>query len=263
MIRLFTTWYREPREDRHAEYLRCLRQNLDCPAIGQVCVFDECSGNLPSHPKLVTQTVKKRPTYKDFFEWINDLSAETDLAVIANTDIGFDLSLVSLLEFDWTLPTAFAVSRWDVQPNGSLQLFDRGDSQDAWIFRGPVSSVVADFPLGVYDCDNKIAWELQQAGYRVLNPALSLRSYHHHQCGYRSYEQKPAPDYGIRPPFLYVEPENLWGPLTAWRISRRLKLPYVPWSMTTRRFCRYPLPALFCRVWNKLTRTVAAAGGRD
>lgn len=138
-----------------------------------------------------------------------------------------------------------------------------GDSQDTWIFKGPIRSVAADFPLGVYDCDNKIAWELQQAGYRVLNPALGLRSYHHHQCGYRSYEQKPAPDYGIRPPFLYVEPENLWGPCKAWQLSRRLRLPYLPWSMTTRRFCRYPLPSLICRVWNKLARTTGLTGAQD
>jgi hypothetical protein len=228
-----------------------------------VCVFDECSGNLPQDSRILARTVQRRPTYNDFFAWINELSAPMDLAVIANTDICFDQSLVCLHELDWTPATVLAVSRWDVQPDGHVRLFDRGDSQDAWIFKGPIRSVAADFPLGVYDCDNKIAWELQQAGYRVLNPALGLRSYHHHQCGYRSYEQKPAPDYGIRPPFLYVEPENLWGPCRAWQLSRRLRLPYLPWSMTIRRFCRYPLPSLICRVWNKLARTTGLTGAQD
>ena len=122
MIRLFTTWYRETREDRYAEYLRCLRQNLACPAIGQVCVFDECSGNLPQDSRILARTVQRRPTYNDFFAWINELSAPTDLAVIANTDICFDQSLVCLHELDWTPATVLAVSRWDVQPDGHVQI---------------------------------------------------------------------------------------------------------------------------------------------
>ncbi|MEY3228561.1 MAG: hypothetical protein RLZZ536_3180 [Planctomycetota bacterium] len=253
-IRLFTTWYMEAIERRRREYEHCKLRNLNCKWLGAVQVFDE-SGELENLQRLNVRRVSRRPTYADFFSWINELASPNDFSVIANTDICIDNSIRMLERIDWSGKVALAISRWDVAGDGRCSVFDRGDSQDCWIFRGPITGVEGNFPLGVYDCDNKIAYELQQAGYRVLNPALSLRTYHHHQCGYRSYEQKPAPDYGIRPPFLYVEPDNLWGPLRAWQIKRELNLPYLPWSMTWNRFFRYPIPGLVRRVWRKLTRT--------
>ncbi len=259
MIRLFTTWYAESVFQRHREYLMCMDRNRSCSALAAIHVFDE-SGSLTASENLQPRSLTRRPTYQDFFKWIDEVAGPGDFSIIANTDICFDDSIRLLERLDWSGRLALAISRWDVGEDGRAQLFDRGDSQDCWIFRGPVTGVEGNFPLGVYDCDNKIAWELQQAGYRVLNPALSLRTYHHHQCGYRSYEQKPAPDYGIRPPFLYIEPHNLWGPLQAWRIQQELHLPYLPWSMTWNRFFRYPLPGLMRRVWRKVTRTRNSPG---
>jgi hypothetical protein len=220
-------------------------------------VFDE-SACLPATERVAIRRISRRPRYKDFFDWINEVAAPTDFSIIANTDICFDESLQLLPRMLADSRLVLALSRWDVSADQRVEIFDRGDSQDSWIFRGPVGAVGGDFPLGVYDCDNKIAWELQQAGYRVLNPAFGLRSYHHHQSGYRSYEVKPAPDYGIRPPFLYVEPENLWTPWQAWRLKRQLELKYLPWSMTWRRFWQYPGLAQLRRVWLKLQRLLAS-----
>lgn len=254
VIRLFTTWYNEQRVDRRLEYEYCLKQNLNCSVLYSVHVADE-SGALQCRQGMQVRQISTRPTYRFFFDWINSLAAPDDLSVIANTDICFDSSMKLLRHIDWSTPLALALSRWDVDSNGKAHLFERGDSQDAWVFRGPVTCPDGAYPLGVYDCDNRIAWELQQAGYRVLNPALGLRIYHHHLCGYRSYEEGPAPDYGIRPPFLYVEPDNLWGPLAAWRLQRRLDLSYFPWRMTSSRFWRYPLPSLMRRALHKCRRS--------
>jgi hypothetical protein len=221
-------------------------------------IFDECSLEDLTKSKILVRRTSARPCFSDFFDWINEVAEDTDISIIANADICFDDSLTLLKHLSWDRQTVFALSRWDIEASSSrATLFDRGDSQDCWIFRGAVDQVVADFPLGVYDCDNKIAWELQQAGYRVVNPALGLRSYHHHQSGYRSYEVKPAPDYGIRPPFLYLEPENLWTPWQAWRLKRQLGLKYLPWSMTWRRFWQYPGLAQLRRVCLKLQRLLA------
>ena len=253
VIRLFTTWYHEQRSDRREEYEHCLNSNLGCSELHAICVADE-SGVLLSGGRLHLRQVSQRPTYRFFFDWINAMAGPEDLSVLANTDIAFDSSLQLLRQIDWTGPLALALSRWDVDQHGQPKLFDRGDSQDAWVFRGPVRCMGGAFPLGVYDCDNRIAWELQQSDYRVLNPSMGLRIYHHHLCGYRSYEQQPAPDYGIRPPFLYVEPDNYWGPWTAWQLRRKLQLPYLPWSITARRFWRYPLPALLQRGLRRCSR---------
>jgi hypothetical protein len=237
-----------------------MSRNAENSLIDEICVFDEQSGNISSGVSVRVRGVTTRPTYADFFGWLNEIAGPDDISIIANTDICFDDSIRLLERVNWEGRVALAVSRWDVGSDDGAELFERGDSQDCWIFRGSVTGVEGNFPLGVYDCDNKIAWELQQAGYRVLNPALSLRTYHHHQCGYRSYEQKPAPDYGIRPPFLYVEPDNLWGPLKAWQIQRELNLPYLPWSMTWNRFFRYPLPRLVRRAWRKVTQVRDSSG---
>jgi hypothetical protein len=259
MIRLFTTWYDEVLHERRLEYEHCRQINKACQALGHLMILDE-SGRLErSDSRVTVKVIANRPTYADFFLCINDVAEADHISIIANTDIAFDDSLAMLLEFDWPEGTVLALSRWDVLANGRVELFEHGDSQDCWIFKGKVPERIGQFPVGVYDCDNKIAWELHQAGYRVLNPSLSLRTYHHHLSGYRSYEQKPAPDYGIRPPFLYVEPENLWGPLKAWKVKRKLNLPYLPWRMTWRRFWRYPLPALVMRVWKRVKKLLVAS----
>ena len=261
MIRLFTTWYEERVPERKSEYERCLQANLACRVLDGLLILDE-SGRLDSleSPAAVRQ-ISARPTYADFFSWINEVAEPGDFSIIANTDIAVDESLRLLMKYDWPERTVLALSRWDVLADGAVKLFEHGDSQDCWIFKGKAPENIGRFPVGVYDCDNKIAWELQQAGYCVLNPSLSLRAYHHHLSGDRSYEQKPAPDYGIRPPFLYVEPENLWGPLKAWRVQRELKLGYLPWRMTWQRFWRYPLPALGMRVWRRVARSWLRARG--
>ena len=253
MVRLFSTAYPEKNPERRAEYAECLRRNLANPHLGEVCLLVEGPGDdLPAHPKLRVRPVTRRPRYDDFFAWIDDVAGPEDLSIIANTDIWFDEGLGQLAGWPWGARTVFALSRWDVQPDGSSRLFERGDSQDAWIVQGPVEHVRGDFPLGVYDCDNKIAWEFAEAGYQVLNPAFAVRCRHLHLGALRSYDPAAPADHGIRPPFLYVEADNLWSLPAALRRRRRLRLDYVPWKMTWLRFFRYPLPKLAQRVWRRV-----------
>jgi len=255
VLRLFTTLYPEKNTARMAEYQECLRRNLEAAIIQEVCILSEnAQAHLPAHPKLRVRKVTRRPRYDELFAWVNELAGATDFSVLANTDVWFDDGLRQIEAVNWSRRTVLAVSRWDVLENGKNRLFEYGDSQDCWIVRGTIQGVQGNFPIGVYDCDNKIAWEFAQAGYIVVNPALSLRTYHLHLCGYRSYKEAPAPDYGIRPPFRYEEPDNLWGPCRALRLRRQLRLPYVPWRMTAKRFWRYSIPALGRRAWNKALR---------
>lgn len=252
---LLTTLYPEKNAERRLEYERCLTNNLNNNYITQIRILDEGCGWHFDSPKVITRPIQRRPTYNDFFNWINEDRVDNHVYIIANSDICVDSSIRILEYFNWSEQLCLAVSRWDMLENGQSELFERGDSQDAWIFKGKIDRVQGNFPLGVYDCDNKIAWELEQAGYRVINPCYAVRTYHHHQCGYRSYEVTTPPDYGIRPPFRYVEPDNEWGPIKAWQIQRELNLNYLPWMMTRQTFWRYPVPKLACRFWNKLCRS--------
>lgn len=232
---------------------------MSCDAISSIHILDESTTQACEDSKIFRRPITCRPTYADFFKWVNELAAEGDYSIIANTDIAFDESIRILSEFPFENRLCLALSRWDLLDGNKAELFEHGDSQDAWIFRGKIQNLLGAFPLGVVDCDNKIAWELEQAGYRVINPCYAVRTFHHHQCGYRSYEVKPAPDFGIRPPFRYVEPDNYWGPLKGFMIKQKLQLSYIPWMMTSKRFWRYPLPKLVKRIWNKALKRVNLA----
>ena len=255
MLRLFTTLYPERNPQRLAEYVECLQRNLANSLVDEVCILAEGEGLVfPESSKLRLRRIAQRPLYNDFFDWIREIAGPDDMSAIANTDIWLDQGIRIVGAMNWGSPMVLALSRWDQLPGRKIRIFDRGDSQDCWILKGPVRDVKGDFPLGVYDCDNKIAWEFEQAGYRVRNPSLGLRTYHLHLGSLRSYDPHDPADHGIRPPFRYIEPENSFGPFKAFIVMLRYNPGYYPWSMTWGRFWRYRWPALFMRIWNRFLR---------
>jgi hypothetical protein len=77
----------------------------------------------------------------------------------------------------------FALTRHDVQEDGSIKLVDSGFAhgcQDAWIFSAPLplDKIFARFSLGAPGCDNRIAYELISAGYKVTNPSIKIVARH-------------------------------------------------------------------------------------
>jgi hypothetical protein len=177
--------------------------------IDQICLLQERQADPDFiHPKLTLHPIHRRPLYEDFFEIANQLcKSENDFSIIANSDIYFDGTLSAVVDHLKHSQCA-ALSRWDIQPNGHAVLFDRNDSQDAWIFRGPVRSVLGDFCVGIPRCDNRILHELRRAGYEVINPAFSIRALHLHSG--------PRAEYPIEingsfapPPYEYLFPSNL------------------------------------------------------
>jgi len=233
LIRLFTTWYAEPSADRRAEYAECLRRNLACRAIDEVCVLAE-NGDPDASAGLHTRRVAHRPDYADYFEWINEIASRDDISIIGNADIFFDDGVAIVALASPAERTAFALSRWDISPEGQARLYDHNDSQDSWIFRGPIAGVRGDFPIGVPRCDNRFAKELELAGYEVRNPSFSVRSFHLHAGNRDIYPVAARPDF-VAPPYGYIWPHNLWplhktlwhnamgsAPRVHWRFDARL-----------------------------------------
>ena len=205
MLRLFTTWYPEARPARQVEYADCLRRNLACAELDQVCLTFEGEGlPLPASAKLRVRKILKRPLYDDYFSWINELAGPDDVSIIANTDIWFDSSIAVLAQA-LRQGECFALARWDGD-----ELFDRNDSQDCWVFRGKINGVRGDFPTGVARCDARLLYELQAAGYRVRNPAFSVKAHHLHSGQRVEYPAENLPHF-VQPPYRYLWPHNLFG----------------------------------------------------
>lgn len=229
MIRLFTSSYDELRENRVAEYLECIRRNVACEALAEICVMTEGrSAHLPANERIQIRPIGRRPKYEDFFSWINEVASADDVSIVANSDIWFDGSIAvasrAIGERD-----CFALARWDDD-----RLFDRNDSQDCWVFKGCVTGVDGSFPVGVPRCDNRILYELGAAGFRVLNPAFSIVTHHVHEGLRTEYSLQTEGEF-VDGPYRYLWPHNLWSlPRTLLHNTRSPAEPLL-WRLDRRR----------------------------
>jgi len=212
-VRLFTSYYKETDSARKVELLTCLHENLDLDTVEIVFLFLE-NVDLPVvHPKLVTRAIRKRPKYIDFIDWANELVTESkDTTIICNSDISFDKSLGACSRALRPNECA-ALSRWDLVKDGPPRLFYIPYSQDAWIFSGKIRALECNYNIGVSGSDNRLMYELFESGYKVINPALSIRSYHHHDAPPRKYVT-----HSVGPPYRGMYPHNLHNlPRTIWQ----------------------------------------------
>lgn len=146
-----------------------------------------------------------RPTFKNFFNAINAITLPNEINIIINSDIYFSEPF-DYEEIVKIQPSeCYALSRWDIQPDGSAVHYQNSGSQDTWIFRGTIRMVEgANFTQGVAGCDNKIAYLLQQAGYIVTNPSTRIKTYHLHLSNVRNYIHKGKPVYRLPRPRINV-----------------------------------------------------------
>jgi hypothetical protein len=242
MVRLFTSYYRDRSVSRQAELIECLQRNVSLDVIDSICVLlEKTESPFPDHPKLKTRQISHRPRYADFFDWANELrDSNHHTCMITNSDIYFDSSVSALIE-GLKPEQCAALSRWDVQRSAPARLFDRSDSQDAWIFRGKIRPMNADFCVGIPRCDNRILYELRAVGYEVINPAFSVKAYHLH-AGERGEYPGKIQGLHVDPPYNYLWPHNLKSlPATllhnlrhpdsklGWRIDWRKLQRTLPW----------------------------------
>lgn len=211
---LCVQYYKSNNTERQKEIDFCLQTNIACEQIDHIHVF--CDLNLEFVKKFDSKKVsvfqlKDRLTYSRFLTHLtlrmnfhNSLDENAHF-ILANSDIAFDETL-SILDIDLTR-TFVALSRYD---NGIL--YNRKDSQDVWILQGDVSKDIidkSDFPLGVPGCDNRIAHVFQEAGYKVINPSMDVKTHHHHKSNHRTYDASGGSKDRIPPPYHRVEPTKL------------------------------------------------------
>lgn len=148
-----------------------LSRNLMNDAISEVFLVNEVEydfTSLQNYEKITQFVSGARLTFADAFRLANDrLSGRA--VIVANADIFFDESLRRVQHSSKISPSiVLALSKW-ISEGSSITLPIRADSQDAWIFRSPVSENViaqSDFYFGLPKCDNRLAKVLGDSGYR-------------------------------------------------------------------------------------------------
>lgn len=195
---LITVLYNETHPARMKEYIYCLEKNLNHSNIKQIHVLYDTSKDKTTNQILdyliqhnITITyISDRPTYDFCFSLANELYPNEKI-LLCNADIYYNETLASLENYD--LENRFIVlTRWNVLRNGKLkQMYSRRRkpniwSHDTWIFKTPIREFEdKTIQLGTTYCDCRIAYQAQQAGYKVINPCLSIKSCHLHLSGVR------------------------------------------------------------------------------
>lgn len=221
MVYLFTNFYNSDNLARQEEINECLSRNIENPMIDRIYIVAESAGinfyDLDNFKKVEKIIYPKRPTFSYLFQLANTMIVQNDITIIANSDIYFEESAISLISNYLQPRNCFALSRWDLGPDGIPKLFERADSQDSWIFRGPVSFIKnCDFFLGRPGCDNAISERIEAAGYTIQNPSFDIRSIHLHNSGVRSYDPSDNSQF-VEQPYKPVYPCNLQHiPITNW-----------------------------------------------
>ncbi|MCK9557031.1 MAG: hypothetical protein M0R50_03190 [Candidatus Cloacimonetes bacterium] len=207
MITLFTNHWNHANQERQEEIDYCINKNIENPFIDRVVILGQSSeekrkGISSSEIlryiskfrvkikgyKVIWENVDctgymyNRPTYELFFKMADKYcTSPADISIISNSDIYFDETIGLIKDLDLS-NTCIALTRHEVyEENLSAMEIGGAHSQDTWIVQGkPLILESSDWPMGIWQCDSKIAYELENAGYRLINPCYSIISHHLH-----------------------------------------------------------------------------------
>jgi len=201
MINLYTSYYIDPSPARQQELDACLKDNILNNHINKIVLLLEYPivNSIIEDEKVEVVYIKGRPEYNTFFELINQRTGSRDWNIIANSDIYFDETIELLNSYNEKV--AVCLTRWEVEHNKTTFL-NRPDSQDSWAIKGRIDNVDGCFTLGKCGCDNAIMDRFHKAGYRAINPSKTIKSYHLHLSGARSYNVNDK----VKPPYMVLYP---------------------------------------------------------
>ena len=215
---LIQQFFISPKTQRAHEIRSCLEANIANPFIDKILLLNEqdyiMKGVLPTSTKIVQRIIGRRLQYADVFETIQTHIPSGAIVAFANSDISFDNTLRQV----WFLnmkDVCLALLRYEVPTEQGAEptLFGpRPDSQDTWIVHSDsIKSRKWDwkslsFEFGRAGCDNAIGVEFLRQKFIVANPALSIRTLHHHASQVRTYNPEDCVDKSV---YLYVDPTGL------------------------------------------------------
>jgi len=259
--------YKSSNKARDKELQKCLKKNLENEFVDEILLFTESNQvQIPSDKKIKQVPMKTRLSYANCIDAIQNVVGAGKLVVFANADIYLDDSWKSI----WSVnlkDTLLALLRWEEGVDGKEPVLfgPRNDSQDTWLIHS--DSVLSktwnldnfNIPFGKAGCDNAILVEFLRNKFKIVNPALSLKTIHVHASEVRTYEKTDIVD---RPIYMFVEPSGLHElhPVISWEGWAGEPILYEtldrPLKATTAKHLN-----MFCSQMNRDPRFVWAAEG--
>lgn len=208
-----TQYYHPADPRRRKEIDECLRRNSESKRIEKIVLLNESPMKL-DYP-LEERVIGHRITYADVIKAAATFPPDVVVA-FANADICIDDKSWRSL-WDVNLENKFlALLRYDVPASGKteeavLEPVPRSDSQDTWVIRvkdildrgAQAIAKTIDIPFGEPGCDNAVALEMLKHRFTVVNPALTMKTWHFHATNIRNYAKDDIID---RTMFHYVHP---------------------------------------------------------
>ncbi len=190
--------------------MECFLKNRLNASIDKMYVFMDIETKMDhAHSKIekiIFIDMDSRPSFDNIFQFINRVSSEDDVNIIANSDIYLDEESIWLIKKWIKENECFALARWDTYFDGKPIHFNRRDTNDVWIFKGKIKDIPdCDFTMGIPGCDNAICERIKRAGYVVKNPSMDIKTYHLHSTGVRNYHGIPP----VPKPYLLITPHSL------------------------------------------------------
>lgn len=182
-VNLFISFYKANSVARQNEIMECLKRNISNEYIDSVYVLSESPVGF-AHSKMI-ELSHHRPTMAEVVQYANSVTSETDINIMANSDIYFDVTVSMCKDFNLT-GKVLCLSRWEL----SGRHYDYEYSQDSWIWEGVLNLTGGDYQFGLLGCDNKLAHDLFISGYALFNPSRHVKSFHFHNSNERNYSER-------------------------------------------------------------------------
>lgn len=207
---LFITYWSSPDIIRNKEVLDTIEKNIQLNVFDTITIFTESESKRDiKNIKDVEMVVDSRRTYQDIFNYSNlFFNDDENINILANSDIEFNDTIKLLNNIDKN--DFIALTRYNRETNDleMSHLNDVSDTQDVWIWKGPIILTDCNFYLGVPGCDNKIAFKAFNAGYDVRNPSKTVVTYHNHLSNSRP-GTSTVSCMRVERPYCYLKPTTI------------------------------------------------------
>ena len=210
-VYLIQQYYVPKEAERRNEIKKALEMNIKCELIDKIILLNESKCEIPVCDKVRQTVIGHRLTYLDILTYIKSQVPVDTIVVFSNSDIYMDETLRTLYSVNLEMKF-LALLRYEITAKDEPKLFGpRPDSQDTWVvWSSSIDFIINqeefNFNFGVPGCDNAITTAMLRKKFAVVNPALSIRTYHLHSSNIRNYVMSDVID---KPVFLYVEPTGI------------------------------------------------------